>query len=81
MRNRTLRFLGSASILAAVAIPPAALADHAWGNYHWGRTANPFTLKVGNNVSSVWQSSFNAMITDWTKSTVVDVVAVPGSVR
>jgi hypothetical protein len=80
MHKRTLRFLCSTSILAAVAIPPAALADHSWGGYHWGRTANPFTLKVGNNVSSAWQSSFNSMVADWTKSTVVDIAAVPGSV-
>ncbi|MEK6281657.1 MAG: hypothetical protein AABN95_14980 [Acidobacteriota bacterium] len=27
-------------------------ASHSWGGYHWARTANPFTLKVGNNVTS-----------------------------
>jgi hypothetical protein len=80
MHKRTLRFLCSTSILAAAAIPPAALADHSWGGYHWGRTSNPFTLKVGNNVSNVWQSSFNSMIGDWTKSTVVDLQEVAGSV-
>ena len=27
-------------------------ADHSWGNYHWARTANPFTLKLGDNLTS-----------------------------
>jgi hypothetical protein len=26
------------------------------GNYHWARTSNPFTLKLGDNVSSAWDS-------------------------
>lgn len=25
---------------------------HAWGTYHWARTANPFALKLGDNVTS-----------------------------
>jgi len=28
-----------------------ASATHSWGGYHWARTANPFTIKLGNNVS------------------------------
>ena len=24
----------------------AATANHSWGNYHWARTSNPFTLKL-----------------------------------
>ena len=31
-----------------------AEATHSWGEYHWGRTANPLTLKLGDNVSSAW---------------------------
>ena len=30
----------------------AAHATHSWGAYHWARTSNPFTVKLGTNVSS-----------------------------
>lgn len=44
-------------------------ADHSWGGYHWARTANPFTLKVVNNLSSNWTTQFNTAIADWRNST------------
>ena len=34
----------------------AATANHSWGNYHWARTSNPFTVKLGDNVTRVWDS-------------------------
>jgi len=80
MHKRTSRFLCGASIAAAVALPPAALANHSWGAYHWGRTSNPFNLSVGNNVSGVWQSSFGIMRADWTASSVLNLVEVAGGV-
>ena len=38
--------------LVVAALPAALLANHSWGGYHWARTANPFNLKVGDNVNS-----------------------------
>lgn len=45
-----------------------------WANsngdcYHWARTANPFTLKVENDVSSTWQGYFTQALDDWTNTT------------
>jgi len=54
-------------------------ADHSWGGYHWARTANPFTLKVGNNLSSNWQTQFDTALADWSNSSVMDLTGVPGS--
>lgn len=49
-----------------VTLPPLAYADHSWGNYHWARTANPFTLKVGDNLtSSDWKSKLAQASQDW----------------
>jgi hypothetical protein len=45
-----------AALLALVAFSPSAQANHSWNGYHWARTSNPFTLKVGDNVSSTWDS-------------------------
>src|SRR5438093_9772969 len=43
--------------LAVVTLPTIVRAHHAWSDYHWARTANPFTVKMGNNVSIAWQTS------------------------
>ena len=65
-------------LVAVTLIAPAAFANHSWNNYHWGRTANPFTLKVGNNMTSNWQSQFGTAVSDWTQSSVMNLTAVAG---
>ena len=65
------------ALLVAVTAAPAA-ASHSWGSYHWARTANPFTLKLGDNVTFAWDSYLVGASTDWSKSTVVDTPVVPG---
>ena len=56
----------------------AATANHSWGNYHWARTSNPFTLKVGDNVTSAWDSYLATTSSDWSQSTVLDTTVVAG---
>jgi hypothetical protein len=41
-------------VMVAVVFAAAPLADHSWGNYHWARTSNPFTLQTGDNLDSKW---------------------------
>jgi hypothetical protein len=65
--------------LASAAFPALSYADHSWGSYHWARTSKPFTLKLGDNVSSAWDSYLAVASIDWSKSTVLDTVIVPGS--
>ena len=43
----------------------SALANHAWANYHWARTANPFTLKIGDNVTAAWDAYLGNAAADW----------------
>lgn len=50
-----------------------ASADHAWGNYHWARTSNPFTLKVHDNLTSKWEPYLSEADADWDKSSVLDL--------
>lgn len=50
--------IGAAAFGALVAVTvfsSTASATHSWGSYHWGRTSNPFTLQLGDNVSDKWQ--------------------------
>lgn len=56
-----------------------AEATHSWGNYHWARTSNPFTLKLGDNVSSAWDNFLVTTASDWSTSTVLDTVKVAGN--
>ncbi len=63
-------------ILIFAAVP--VFAGHSWGNYHWGRTANPFTLKTGDNVSSAWDAYLDEAVADWSQSTVLDLTKVAG---
>lgn len=56
----------------------AAYANHAWGSYHWARTANPFTLKLGDNVTSAWDATLATTASDWSLSSVLDTVVTPG---
>ena len=56
----------------------AASANHSWNGYHWARTANPFTVKLGDNVSSAWDSALRTASSDWSGSTVLDTTVVSG---
>ena len=74
------RLLGTALLAVAVsALPSFVLGSHSWGGYHWARTSNPFTLKVGDNVSSQWDGVLNTTISDWSQSTVLDLTKVTGA--
>ncbi|MDP3792513.1 MAG: hypothetical protein Q8Q89_02165 [bacterium] len=56
----------------------SALANHSWGFYHWGRIANPFTLKLGDNVSFTWDKYLATSSNGWSQSSVLDTVVVSG---
>lgn len=77
--TRLLVVLATAGLLLAAAAP--ATANHSWGNYHWARTASPFTLSLGDNVSGDWDSHLAASSGDWSKSSVLDAPLVPGGTR
>ena len=78
--NRSYRFvLMLVLTLALAAFPVSVGANHSWGKYHWARTGNPFTLKVGDNVGSAWDSYLNEAISDWTQSSVLNLTKVAGS--
>lgn len=65
--------------LGIAALPGTAGASHTWGGYHWARTSNPFTLKLGDNVSGPWDSVLRTTGTDWSASSVLDTTVVAGS--
>ncbi len=69
------------AVLAAAVTAGSASATHSWNGYHWARTANPFTLKLGDNVSGAWDSMLVKSSADWSSSTVLDTQIVAGGTR
>ena len=79
MRTQKARFMFVLAVIVMLAaFPFSAGASHAWGNYHWARTSNPFTIQLGNNLSSNWYTYLSVASADWTKSTVLDTAIVVG---
>ena len=77
--NKTV-IIGASAVLAISALVSVAGATHSWGGYHWARTANPFTLKLGDNVSgAAWDLSLATASADWSLSGVLDTAIVTGS--
>jgi hypothetical protein len=69
----------TATALALLLLPGSAQASHRWGNYHWARTANPFTVELDNNVTSAWASYLSTASADWTTSSVLNTTVLSGS--
>ena len=68
-------------LVAVAAIPTISMANHSWGSYHWARTSNPFTLKVGDAVDSKWDAYLDEAISDWNPSSVLNLTEVPSTVN
>ena len=69
------------SVLVAALSATSAQANHSWGGYHWARTSNPFTIKLGDNVTAQWDASLSTASGDWSKSTVLDTTVVAGTAK
>lgn len=67
---RRIRLFLCALALATASVLPLS-ADHAWGTYHWFRTANPVALDVGDNVSFDWTVHLLGALNDWSESAVL----------
>ena len=80
-RTPRVSLIGIAAITMALLAPGLASANHSWGGYHWARTANPFTLKLGDNVSGPWDANLATASSDWTASSVLNTTIVAGSTR
>ncbi|MBA3716611.1 MAG: hypothetical protein H0W87_00065 [Actinobacteria bacterium] len=77
MLRRTLVVAGAIALFGVFA--SAAMANHAWGTYHWGRTANPVPLTVIDTTSSAWTSYVVTAVADWDSSTVLGLTKTTGT--
>jgi hypothetical protein len=79
VRIKLLTAATAAAVLTTLALSAApAQANHAWGSYHWARTANPFTVKLGDNLSSGWKNYLGTASSDWSQSAVLNTTVVAG---
>jgi hypothetical protein len=63
--------------LMIMAIPALLLATHSWGGYHWARTSNPFTLKLGDNLTTAdWKSHLTQTSSDWNSGNTPVITAI-----
>ena len=69
---------GLAALGVALLAGPLS-ANHAWGKYHWARTSNPVNLRIGDNVTSAWDSYLEAAISDWDQSVVLELTKGTGA--
>ena len=68
MRKKIFKRLALAIAIGAAGVSAShvALANHAWGSYHWARSTPQFTLKLGNNLTtSAWTARLNQSSNDW----------------
>ncbi len=73
-----LRRKALAVLVASAALSTAVYASHAWGPYHWARTSNPFTLQVGNNLTTAdWKGQLLAASADWNSPTTFGALSTP----
>jgi hypothetical protein len=79
--RKVLYVLAAATITAipSLFLATPASATHSWGGYHWGRIANPFTLKLGDNVGSAWDLYLGDASGQWSTSAVLDTTVVTGT--
>lgn len=76
---RSLTRCTAAAALLGLAV--TGNATHSWGSYHWARTTNSFTLKLGDNLNNTWRPYLSTTSSDWTLSRVLDTVIVAGGTR
>ncbi|MBI2682851.1 MAG: hypothetical protein HYX26_06475, partial [Acidobacteriales bacterium] len=76
--SRRRAMIAVITIVALSIFPVITLANHSWGGYHWARTANPFNLKLGDNVSGAWDPVLVTTSSDWSQSIVLNTNIVAG---
>lgn len=82
INNRAiLGLVAAGAMLTAILLPSIAGANHSWGNYHWARTSNPFTIKLGNNTAGSWTGHLATASSDWSQSAVLDTTVVAGRTK
>jgi hypothetical protein len=79
--NTKIRSLPLVVLMMLTVFPSAVSTNHAWNGDHGARTANPFTVKLGDNLSAGWKGYLSQTSAGWSKSTVLDTTIVAGAAK
>ena len=75
---KAARWIAAAIALTApITMAHAAKLPQSWNNYKWARTAD-LTIRVGDNVSAVWDPYLNSAISEWSSAASIDLVHAGG---
>jgi hypothetical protein len=69
------------AVLACGVLAAPAAANHSWNGYHWARTAGPFTVALGDNVTTAWDTYLARASANWSSSQVLDTTIAAGGGR
>jgi hypothetical protein len=53
-------------------------ASHPWSDFHWARTANPFTLKLVRKLTSTWRPYLDLASAGWTTTSKLNTTIIAG---
>lgn len=77
--TRRLAAVTVAAMTVLLSFAGTASAEHDWNNYHWSKGSEPLALSLGDNLTSDWEPDLAETSVDWSVSTVLDTVVVPGN--
>lgn len=75
----SMKIVRAALLSCAVLAVGPAMANHAWGNYHWARTSNPLKLQIMTAITPQWGSSVSTAVSDWEQSQVLSLTGPTSS--
>lgn len=82
MKSPKVYLFGASAVLATLLTAPLPVyANHSLQGFHWARSANPFTLKLADNVSPKWDNHLLNTSNDWSQSAVLDTQIVNGRTK
>jgi hypothetical protein len=64
--------------VAALFVSGVSVADHSWSTYHWARTTTSFDVTFINSTTTGWDSYVSQAVSDWSASTVLNMVEDQG---
>ncbi len=73
--------IGLVALTVLSSVATTAYAIHSWGDYHWARESNPFTLRVVDSVTSGWDSYLDTANADWSVSGMLNLTKENGSTK
>jgi hypothetical protein len=77
--TRTVAASAIAVGLAWGAFPSTASATHSWGDFHWARTSNPFTIKLVRHLTSTWSPYLDLASAAWTTPSKLNTTIIVGA--